>query len=106
MFLADWAESKLDGLKSDFEIDDVGGDVLFAAYTYENYSGDAFVLFTKEGKLFEVNGGHCSCYELEGQWQPEETSKEAVIKRLDGHPYGVMDNYNKEIRSILNSLPA
>lgn len=106
MFLSDWSESKLDGLKSDFQIDDVGGDVLFAAYTYEDYSGDAFVLFSRDGKLFEVNGGHCSCYGLEGQWDPEETTKEALMKRLDSRDYGILDAYNKEIRSILNSQPA
>jgi len=106
MFLADWSESKLDGLKSDFQIDDVDGEVLFAAYTYEDYSGDAFVLLQKEGKLFEVNGGHCSCYGLEGQWEPEETTKEALLKRLEAKSYGVLDNYNKELRSVLNLLPA
>lgn len=47
--------------------------ILYADYTYENYSGDAFVLgFDKElNQFFEVNGSHCSCYGLEGQWEPE-----------------------------------
>lgn len=106
MFLANWSESGLSGLKSDFEINDVGGEVLFAAYTYEDYEGDAFVLFQNDGKIFEVNGGHCSCYGLEGQWEPEETSKDALLKRLNGKAYGVMKIYNKEIRSVLNQLPA
>jgi hypothetical protein len=35
-----------------------GVEILLASYSYENYSGDAFVLFRKEGKLYEVNGGH------------------------------------------------
>lgn len=47
--------------------------ILYADYTYENYSGDAYVLgFDKEqNKFFEVHGSHCSCYGLEGQWEPE-----------------------------------
>ena len=45
-----------------------------AWYGYGSYCGSSFVLFEKGGKLFEVNGSHCSCFELEGQWEPEETS--------------------------------
>ena len=49
-----------------------GATLLAAAYTYEDYSGSAYVLFERDGKLWCVNGGHCSCYGLEGQWTPEE----------------------------------
>lgn len=47
--------------------------ILFADYTYEDYSGDSYVLGydNEEKKFFEVHGGHCSCYGLEGQWHPE-----------------------------------
>lgn len=55
--------------------------VLFAWYEYENYEGASLVVFQKDGKLWEVNGGHCSCYGLEGQWKPEETSIEALVLR-------------------------
>lgn len=58
-----------------------GVNILFASYTYENYEGSAFVLFEKCGALYEVNGSHCSCYGLEGQWNPEETSWEAIKLR-------------------------
>lgn len=44
-----------------------GEHVLFAVYEDENYEGSAFVLFKgTDRKLYEVNGGHCSCYGLEG----------------------------------------
>lgn len=46
-------------------------NILFASYEYEDYSGSAFVICENEGLLYEVSGGHCSCYGLEGQWQPE-----------------------------------
>lgn len=57
--------------------------VFHAEYSYEDYSGSALVIFEKDGKLFEVNGGHCSCYGLEGQWEPEETSWAAIALRSD-----------------------
>jgi hypothetical protein len=63
-----------------------GAEVLLAWYGYGSYCGDSFVLFKKDGKLFEANGSHCSCYGLEGQWHPEETSVEALEKRkLDSY---------------------
>lgn len=85
MYLNDWSESKEVGMCSDFQIEESaldGLNILLATYTYEDYSGDAFVLFEKGGKLFEVNGGHCSCYGLDGQWEPEETTSEALLARL------------------------
>lgn len=47
--------------------------LLYADYTYEDYSGDAYVLgYNKDKKqFFEVHGSHCSCYGLEGQWDEE-----------------------------------
>ena len=62
----------------DFPTDD---EILLAWYEYENCSGDAFVIFERDGKVFEVNGGHCSCYGLEDQWAPEETSWAALAKK-------------------------
>lgn len=56
-------------------------EILFASYGGAAYEGDAIVLFEREGKLFEVHGGHCSCYGLEGQWTPEETSWAAINLR-------------------------
>ena len=67
-------------------------NILFASYGTDNYSGDAFVLFEKNGKLFEVNGAHCSCYGLEGQFEPEETTLEAIEMRLIKGNFG-MDGY-------------
>lgn len=55
--------------------------VLYAHYGMGSYEGDALVIFEEDGKLFEVNGGHCSCYGLEGQWKPEETSWQALAIR-------------------------
>jgi hypothetical protein len=55
--------------------------VYYANYEYEDYNGCAVVVFKKAGKLYEVHGSHCSCYGLEGQWEPEETSWAAIAMR-------------------------
>lgn len=61
-----------------------GCSILLASYTCETYEyeADAFVLFEKDGKLYEVNGSHCSCSGLEGQWEPEETTVPELKYRM------------------------
>lgn len=49
-------------------------------YGYGNYCGDSYVLYEKDGKYFENYASHCSCCELEGQWEPEETTIDELIK--------------------------
>ena len=61
-----------------------GGLQLLIAYEgYSDYEGDAFYLMkdVQTGEFYEVNGGHCSCYGFEGQWEPESTTAEAIISR-------------------------
>ena len=57
--------------------------IILGYYIYESYRGDSFVLFldSRDNKLYEVNGSHCSCYGLEGRWSPEETFPEAAVKQ-------------------------
>jgi hypothetical protein len=67
----------------EYELDDFDGVVIFADYEYENYSGDACVIFANEGKLWMVSDSHCSCYGLDGgngpsAWQPEEITVEQL----------------------------
>lgn len=66
-------------------VDIKDNNVLWATYTYENYSGSAHVIFEKDdGKLFEVYGSHCSCNGLEGQWEPGFVTWGALALRLKG----------------------
>lgn len=65
-------------LPAGFPTDD---EILFASYGGGSYEGDAFVLYRKDGKLYEVSGSHCSCYGLEGQWGPEETYIAALAQK-------------------------
>lgn len=86
LFLNDWnVEAPLEEMAYDFDIKvDVlkSINIIVATYTYENYNGEAFVLFEEDGVLYEVNGGHCSCYGLEGQWQPEEVNLDELEQRF------------------------
>lgn len=61
-------------------------EVLYAWYEYEEYAGDSFALLRKDDGLFEVNGSHCSCYGLEGQWDPTRTTKDALLMRKNLQP--------------------
>ena len=95
--------------RPEYPIVDKDINILLAFYEYEDYSGSAFVLFEKNGKLFEVNGGHCSCYGLEGQWNPEETTKEALLHRIKEGKLGYdtwseKNSFKDELLEVLNSL--
>ena len=64
---------------SDQELSDLyRAKIIIAWYTYECYEGEAYVLYELDGVLYEVEGYHCSCYGLEGQWNPTETNVETV----------------------------
>jgi len=99
VYYGDW--DCLEDMLSDFQIskDAVKGyKVLYAWYEYADYSGSAFVLLKKGRKLYEVNGGHCSCYGLEGQFDLEETSAEAILKRQF---FGVNSEIAKGLEAML-----
>lgn len=97
-----WEENKRDAQKA--LLIHAREKILFATYTYENYSGSAFVIFSKDNTLYEVNGSHCSCYGLEGQWKPEEVSlkelENRIVKGGLGKEYGSGD-FKKELKKFL-----
>jgi hypothetical protein len=47
-------------------------EMVYAVYSTPPYEGAADVIYRRGDKWFHVNGGHCSCYGLEDQWEPEE----------------------------------
>jgi hypothetical protein len=64
-------------------------EVIAAEYVDEDYSGDVFVLLKSGDEYYEINGGHCSCYGLEDQWDPQLTTEEALRHRVEkGSSYG------------------
>jgi hypothetical protein len=105
-YINDWAEGGEAEMLRDFDIKSYEGEVLLASYTYESYSGSAFVLIKKDGMLYEVNGSHCSCYGLEAQWELEATSKEELLVRLNvgnfGKDYNGTNEFANELIEVLN----
>lgn len=63
-------------------------NILFAWYEYEDYSGYAEVIFEQDGVLYEVSGSHCSCYGLEGQWEPQTVELKEIQHRLTHGSFG------------------
>jgi len=74
----------VDDIKSSFYISDKdleGAEIIYAMYDCPQYEGYAHIIYIKDGKLYEVNGSHCSCSGLEDQWKPEETSLSVLMFR-------------------------
>lgn len=101
------APAGLDAMLHDFEIKPEaveGAEILFARYTAEGYEGSAYVLFQRDGKLFEVSGAHCSCYGLENQWDPEEVPAEALRHRLEKGEYFEAIDAKDDLLAILDEF--
>lgn len=79
-------------------------EVLLAWYGDGSYCGEALVIYRKGGKLYEVNGSHCSCHGLESQWEPEETSPEALLKREIYNEYDGHAECQKRLHELAQSL--
>lgn len=76
-----------------------------AWYGYGSYCGYSLVIFEKGGQLFEVNGSHCSCNGLEGQWGPEETTWEALkMRNFSGEYDGASEASEKLEHLVLLNL--
>jgi len=86
------------------EVSDLG-NVLFAWYGYGDYCGSAVVVFERDNKLLEVNGSHCSCFGLEGQWDPEKTSVEALMHVLkEGYKFSSEYDESQPARAALERV--
>ena len=84
-FVEGW-NNKYD-MMSDFQMDPhelVGAKILYASYSTGDYCGNCDVVFRRNRKLYHVEGSHCSCFGLEGQWSPVETNELALYKTCGG----------------------
>jgi hypothetical protein len=77
--------------------DSLEGCTLHVAVYSLDYDGCALVVYEKGGTLYEVNGSHCSCYDLEGQWEPEATNPDSLRLRTF---------YESELQDALNEYLA
>lgn len=83
--------------------------ILLASYDIEWYEGSAYVLFYNklDSKLYEVFGSHCSCYDLEGQWEPEKVSIELLREKVSRKSYeylGLQNQIKELIKELKNGI--
>lgn len=87
-------------------------EVLLASYVTPAYSGSAFVLFrdTRDNKLYENHGSHCSCMGLEDQWEPEAVDLESLKHRVTngqlGEEYDDELGFAKELMFVIQQIEA
>jgi len=74
---------------------------IWARYDKERYNGSAEVLFKKGRKWYYVNASHCSCYGLEGQWEPEEFDVKLFLKSVEDRSSRKMLGLLSNERSII-----
>jgi len=75
-------------------------EVLLAAYEYEDYSGDAVVIYRNGDKFYMNFGGHCSCHGLEDQWSPEEYDRDTALaywEKMRDDGYGLQQTFAPQI---------
>jgi len=85
-FLNEWHDGDEELLKKEFGLladELVNVTILLATYIHDELGGEAFVLFRKNGTLYEVNASHDSMGRMTGQWEPEETLLKALRYRLE-----------------------
>lgn len=95
VFLNDWVECKKSDVLSDFEVENLNVNILFASYGNDSCSGHAWVLFEENGKLYEINAAHCSWYGLEGQWEKEPVVLEELKNRVEKGNFGTDSDENE-----------
>jgi hypothetical protein len=79
-------------------------EILFATYGYGDYDGEAFVLFRRGGEFFTVQGSHCSCSGLEGQWSEVKVTKESLLHEIEKGTLGSSSYDDEEHRFAPNLL--
>jgi hypothetical protein len=74
-----------------------------ATIEQQDYEGHAYFLMKHQetGDFYEVEGGHCSCFGFEGQWEPKIAPK----AYLGSEQYSPGYSYHKdEIKQFVKQL--
>lgn len=99
----DVAKEYANGVNQELEIVSLLNNsiVHLAWYGYGDYIGCSWVIYENNGILYQVNGSHCSCYGLEGQWEPEETDWR-VISMMDFncYEYDAKETINEYVKAL------
>lgn len=108
-YFGNWEKSGRAGMAEDFRISEVllpsERNILFAGYWNGSYDGSARVLFRKDGKLYEVSGGHCSCNGLDGQCDHGgEVTPESLAMRPELEEYSADDDSRAAWKKLIARL--
>ena len=81
-------------------------NVLFEFYEVSAYDGEAIVILQhKESKkLYITEGSHCSCYGLEGQFEPDLTTKAYLENRILNGSFSSIDEADSQIKTELKKI--
>lgn len=81
-------------------------DLIAAVYDIDGYEGSAVVLFKKDGNLFCVTAGHCSCFGLENDgWEPKEITFDYLKKWVENMPCDFYDAVNCVRKFVADESP-
>ncbi len=83
-------------------------DVIVASYYFEDCEGLAYLLLQDKNtkKYYEVNAGHCSCFGLECQYEPEEVEPEYLLSDKFYVCQKYLNQIKEHIRSVVNGSRA
>lgn len=71
--------------------------LVYALYVLPSCEGDATVVFKDEDGWKLASGSHCSCFGLEGQWQPEAFDPVAHLEAVkSGKVIARMEDYERD----------
>ena len=102
-----WFESWAD-VQRDFQMDvPEPDDVIYAEYDTPCYEGYANVIYRNGDRYYWAYGSHCSCYGLEGQWDPEEYDGRSLIEALRRGNHWRLDDRGRDVQEhIIDAIVA
>jgi hypothetical protein len=92
-----WAD-----VRREFEMDLAEpDDVIYADYDTPSYEGYANVIYRQGDRYYWAYGSHCSCYGLEGQWDPEEYDARQLVEVLRRGNHWRLDDLGRNVQEYI-----
>lgn len=77
---------------------------VFAEYQTPSYDGYSTVIASDDARKFSVvEGCHCSCYGLEGQWEPTEHTV-TELRKMMGAGCGFFHDHKDDLEKWLSHV--
>jgi hypothetical protein len=72
--------------------------LIYVEYDAGWYEGSANVIYRVGDRFYWAYGSHCSCYGLEGQWDPEEYDAHQLVEALRRGNHWRLDDRGAEVQ--------